>query len=222
MRKVRDLTFEEFKEVMIANGKEEEFYNNAIIEAEWTVSDILAYFEHKNERGNTFYTIDFEIGSYGYNYIESVKGASYKELLVSDILKLHYDFNILSVDTVSLLKRINERISFYVSAALGYEDISDDKFDLLEDWVEEGIQTALNEILDFCEDEYNYYLDSEHCLEWGYEALMYEDWLVDDDLTIFEEVAPKVIYTVNGKSFDTYEEMAREYNRTHSEPMPLF
>lgn len=222
MKKVRDLTFEEFKEVMTANGKEEEFYNNAMIEAEWTVSDIMAYFEHNDGNGHTFYTVNFEIGSYGYNFLEAIAGVSKREELVSDILKLHHNFCILSEDTVSRIERINERLNFYVSAALGYEDISYDKFDLLEDWVEEGIQTALNEILDFCEGEYNYYLDSEHCFEWAYEALMYEDWLVDDDLTIFEEVAPKVIYTVNGKSFDTYEEMAREYNRTHSEPMPLF
>ena len=241
VKKVSELTFEEFKKYAEKNGYTEDVQKMAWSDADFHAEEILSYFEYNKavytSSGMEYrkkYCIDFEIdgSGYRYSYIKPARGcggyipSDDLTAVVNALKELNSAMCINSEPITKKIERISERLDFYIDASAGYEDISEEKYDLLDCWINDGIQEALDEVLQYILSDYEYYSEYENAIELAWEL----EWLGDSDtycdfendyaeITLTE---PETLYHVNGKTFKTYSEMATEYNRTHENAIPLF
>lgn len=240
VKRVSGLTFEEFKKFVENNG-----YVDSIKESAWycvnnNADEILSYFEYekavytmKGRESRRTYCIDFEIDGcgYRYSYMNVNKGcggyvcSDDLEAVVNALQRLYSEMYVISDEAAKKIDRISERVDFYIDAAAGYENISDDKLDSLEKWISDGVQAALDEVLQYILSDYEYYSEEENVIEMAYESGWFESDLYCDVENDYAEIIltePETLYHVNGKVFKTYSEMAAEYNRTHENAIPLF
>ena len=102
-------------------------------------------------------SLDYNFGYPG-NYI-NVKDGDYKDF-ISACLELAHDMCIFTDNTVKKLERAKAKADFYYDALIGYEDISDARFENLEKWMDGIIELAENELIeDYCNEESYYYTD---------------------------------------------------------------
>lgn len=218
MKRLFELTSEEYQEFMERNGFSDRCYTFAMDTADMNVEEILYHFRHGNS-----WSIDFEVGYCVRGSYVRPAGMEMSKLeqFIEDCLDP--DNTVVSEDTRALLKRACEKVECYHYG----EILSDDRRASFEKWFEEIIEKASDEIYMACNDEYNYFADEyyDYCMESGF----FGDYDANDFLDDSGEVIHPTdtwshvqYYTCNGKMFDTYAEMAKEWNRTHSEPIPLF
>lgn len=90
--------------------------------------------------------LNFEIGGYS-DYIR-VKNGYYEEYL-DTLQDMQNKFYIVGDTLQKTLDRLTEKARFYDSCCVGYEDISEKQFDLLEKWFLSGIKELNDYILEY-------------------------------------------------------------------------
>lgn len=171
MKKISQLTQDEYIKVMTDNGKEQEIYNDVMDCAYWRVDEYL--------HGIT--GVDYEIGVYGYNYIKPLSTWTHENTqLVRDLLDKQKYYCIFTEETEKKLERMNDRAE-YAGATAWFTD------DGFETWYMDGLQTALDELCNLCVSEYEYH--AEHFFEIAGELEYYGNYyvtnagdLVDSDI----------------------------------------
>lgn len=165
MKMLKELSLEELKSLFSAN---KHFHNEVeerkMMDADFFADDVLRYFRDMRY-------IDYSISGYGYSYMK-VGYQVYKDFL-NAVLKAKMDYCI-EVDEEKI-ERVIAKLDFYDDARCGYEDISDDKFDKLERWIEDCVDTSASAIVEFVKEIY----------EDAYEV-------TDDDLLFYQEDYPSI------------------------------
>ena len=198
MKKITDLTLEEFTKVMEDNGEADVIFQDALDDAFLLVNDVLSGFS----------TIDYSVDYCGYSYLK-VRGAyGYSKPL--DLRNFFYecyehDYAIFSEERRKDIEHYIDRAEFYCS-----EEMSDENDNRLYEWLYEKAAGLCDEVLDYCKADIDYHADNsfEHARDCGF----YDDYAVDDDGTLF--IPSDITYLVNGKTFTSYSDAQEEYNRT--------
>ena len=151
LRTLAELTPEELGTLYEKSDKLKQIaQEQADFDAEVLTDDI--FYSLRNIKG-----IDYEISAYGYSYMK-VKPSAY-EAFLDACEGIAHDFCIFTPEQAEQIKRAKARASFYYEAVNGYEDISDDKFDMLDKWitgiVEATASAIVREIVDIYESTYD-------------------------------------------------------------------
>lgn len=165
MKMLKDLSLEELKELYSANNHfRNEVFERKIADADFFADDVLRCFRNMRY-------VDYSISGYGYSYMK-VGYQVYKDFL-NAVLKTNKEY-CLNIDEAKI-ERVISKLDFYDDARCGYEDISDDKFDKLERWIEDCVNSSASAIVDYVKTIY----------EEAYEVN-------DDDLLFYQEDCPSI------------------------------
>ena len=131
-------------------------------------------------------SIDYEIGSWGYNYID-VDENNYSKFL-SDFIKANENMCYFSDAAIDLAQKLIERSRYFDNH---YWEMSDKNQIALSEWLENGIETLTDEMLKFCRNEYEY-ADSDEAVKENLELWIdngyADDYLVDEEGEIYREI----------------------------------
>ena len=151
-----ELSFEDAKNLLSGNKwMQTQVYEYAMDCISDDISEVCSYL-------NKVKYIRYNLGDIYGDYIRVDQGY-YKDFIqaVKDIDK---DLCILDSLNFKKLDRIEKKLDFYDDCISGYEDISDRQFELLEHWIESGIEESKKAILDYIDNlqdyDQDYYLES--------------------------------------------------------------
>ena len=152
-----ELSFEDAKRLLSGNKwLQTQVYDYSMDCISYDISEIARYLDKVNY-------IDYSLGGVYGDYIK-VNYHYYKEF-IDAVRELDKDLCIFPESfNFEKLDRIYNKLSFYDDCNCGYEDISDRQFELLEKWIESGVNDAVKAILNYIDglqdyDE-DYYLES--------------------------------------------------------------
>ena len=178
-RYLPELTQPELEKVIDANAKIREEITDYII------SDVIDRFNHEIRK--------FKYSVRGY----SINSGVYRgHITVSDAPQFIKDLNAgdefiyqITDDLCDLLERLTEKADFYEDCLTGYEDISDERFNNLEKWYEEGTTKIAQCIADMYEGEIEYAYDDERIKEFAdiYADMNKDIYVLDDTYTAYRE-----------------------------------
>ena len=142
MKRLNELTIEELKGLYAKNKwlqtQGEEY------------RDETAYFWVDEYLHDIPKRIDYRIEAYNsYMYIAMYDYADFVEYCDA----IEKDFGIF-YEYEGLIKRLLTRTDFYRDCVQGYEDISDDKFDLLNNWMTAGVEMLKDHLVECLQSEY--------------------------------------------------------------------
>lgn len=145
-------------------------------EFDFRMEEIMGYF--RKIRG-----MEWNLGYPG-NYI-SVEESAYKSFFDA-CLNLTHDMGFFTEETTALIERAGKKAEFFYDAMVGYEDISDSRFNCLENWQKKIVKSASDEIIENYMSEWNYYFSDEAAEECFFDIWI--DSYGDDYLTDGEYV----------------------------------
>ena len=156
-RTLDTLTVEELTEIFENNKR----FQNIVFEylcedAELYVSDVLRYFQD----AHTDYSLD-SCGGYF-----KVRPTYYPEFLKAFITVCNSFCYPFCEELKPLAERLYTRAEFYIEAYNGYEEISPEKFEMLESWIESGIEKLTAAIVKFAEEEFSAVYDDDYNLDY--------------------------------------------------------
>lgn len=164
-------------------------YEEALeFDAYYQADEILSYFRHAT--GDTLK--DYEIGACCRNY---VKAGNDWAAFLADCMNVQKILAPFDPKTAEDITRAYKKIDFYEDAACGYEDISDEKFNNLENWIRNIITEACEQIATYAAESYEQFED-----EGLLEDYFVTCWLENND-TLEVDEAGRVFETVTTTTF---------------------
>lgn len=170
MKLLNELTTEELKEL----------YNNNTFLREQTAEEaaetVSFWLDEVLDNFRNCGGVDYNIGYPGnyFTFLTSRAGYNDYKAFFEICTDLNHDFCIFSDRTTELLKRVNDRLVFYLESIFGCEDISDDNQEKITEWIDKKVISALcSDILDFCVSDYDAQFDN--------------DYLINEALPLFVE-----------------------------------
>lgn len=137
------LSYEELKELLQQNNfLRDEIYKYAMDCIGLEISDIARYLDKVK-------SIRYELGNACYGDYIKIHTEYYDQFL-SACENLQKDYCIFPESfNFNKFERMQAKFDFYYDCVVGYQDISDKQFELLEKWFESGIQEIIDMILDY-------------------------------------------------------------------------
>ena len=190
MRSIADLSFYEMRDLLERNGMIRDMVWSSYTDyiGEMVDGDVLWAFEHRTKKG-TRYTCDYEVGYCGARMHVAQK--DYAEF-VNDCLELESSgIELFFEGTAEKLKSLREKADDFECGLNGTSDVTDEEWNKLEKEFDDGIDTAVGEILQYCRDEFNAADDADSladyaCTSWAEQNARLE--VGDDGITVYETV----------------------------------
>lgn len=185
-----ELTRDELSALYDANNyiKETIYTRRADDENYYISNEIITYFEHYDNATNRRQFSAFFDEHYNRTYI-TVKIDNYVDF-IQDCIEFDKKSLGFSDELKPLLKRIAGRAQFFVDCYLGYENISDKKYLLLESWIKEGVNKLIQELQKIINDIYDSLLDDNYNKDYFIESVLefdsFEDMTTDGRNVFFE------------------------------------